>query len=167
MAAAEPRASPARRGSTSACRATSGSPAPPRSIRAASRFGRSDPHADDIDADPGAPGWNLAPHRTGCRQMVLTGGQCDRAALLESRSRPLGGLAALPTILSGGYQIKSYPRSRNPEKVTKDQTVTSYDDLPVKVAPSQGLIRVRSTTLNENGETIQVFVNLIVPRRDR
>jgi len=79
----------------------------------------------------------------------------------------LGGLAALPTILSGGYQIKSYPRSRNPEKVTKDQTVTSYDDLPVKVAPSQGLIRVRSTTLNENGETIQAFVNRIAPRRDR
>src|SRR6266404_1128832 len=104
------------------CRATSGSPAPTRSIRAASRFGRSDPHADDIDADPGAPGRNLAPHRAGCRQMVFTGGQRDRAALREARSRPLGGLAALPAILSGVYQIKSYPRSREPEKVTKDQT---------------------------------------------
>src|SRR5271169_2433017 len=106
-------------GSTSACRATSGSPAPPRSIRAASRFGRSDPHADDIDADPRAPGWNLAPHRAGCRQMVLTGGQRDRAALREARSRPLGGLAALPAILSGGYQIKSNPRSRKPRESDK------------------------------------------------
>src|SRR5271166_5561131 len=84
MAAAEPRALPARRGSTSACRATSGSPAPPRAIRSASRFGRSDPHADDIDADPGAARWNLAPHRAGGRQMVLTGGQRDRAALRQA-----------------------------------------------------------------------------------
>jgi hypothetical protein len=101
------------------------SPAPPRSVRAASRFGRSDPHADDINADPGAPRWNLAPHRTGCRQMVLTGGQRDRAALLEARTRPLGGLAALSAILS---------EPRNAEKMAKDQTMSSYDDLPVKVA---------------------------------
>src|ERR1700745_3916922 len=101
MAAAEPRASSARQGSTGACRARSGSPAPTRSMRAASRFGRSDPHADDIGADPGAPGWNLAPHGAGCRQMVFTGGQSNRAALREARSRPLGGLAALPAILSG------------------------------------------------------------------
>jgi hypothetical protein len=83
---------------------------------------------------PGAPRWNLAPHRAGCRQMVVTGGQHDRAALLKARSRPLGGLAALPAILSGGYQIKSYPRSRKLREVIKDQTMTSYDDLAVKVA---------------------------------
>jgi uncharacterized protein (DUF427 family) len=40
MAAAEPRASSARQGSTGACRARSGSPAPTRSMRAASRFGK-------------------------------------------------------------------------------------------------------------------------------
>src|SRR5690348_172315 len=87
------------------CRAGSGSPAPTRSMRAASRFGRSDPHADDIDADPGAPGRNLAPHGAGCRQMVFTGGQRNRAALREARSRPLGGLAALPAILSGVIKL--------------------------------------------------------------
>ena len=40
---------------------------------------------------------------------------------------------------------------------------------PSKSRPwAKGLIKARSTTLNENGETIQVFaVNLIVPRRDR
>ena len=65
-----------------------------------SRFGRSASHADDIDANPGAPGSNLAPHRAGCRQMVLAGSQRDRAALREARDRPLGGLAALPAILS-------------------------------------------------------------------
>jgi len=156
-------------GSTSACRATSGSPEPTRSIPAASRFGRSDLHADDIDADPGAPRWNLDPHRAGCRQMVLTGGQRDRAALLEARTRSLGGLAALPAILSGGYQIKSYPRSRRPS----DSNKGSNDDQlrrPIRQsrAPSKGLIKVRSTTLNEHGETIQVsVVSLIVARRNR
>jgi len=100
-------------------------------FRAASRFGRSDPHADDIDADPGAPGWNLAPHGAGCRQMVFTGGQRDRAALRKARSRPLGGLAALPAILSGVYQINRSREAGNPVKVTKVQRMTSYDDLSV------------------------------------
>ncbi len=35
-----------------------------------------------------------------------------------------------------------------------------------KSRPSQGLVKVRTTTLNQNGEAVQVFVaNLIVPRR--
>jgi acyl dehydratase len=39
---------------------------------------------------------------------------------------------------------------------------------PSKSCPNRGLIKVRSTTLNQNGEAVQVLVaNLIVPRRDR
>jgi acyl dehydratase len=39
---------------------------------------------------------------------------------------------------------------------------------PSKSRPNRGLIKVRSTTLNQNGEAVQVLVaNLIVPRRDR
>jgi hypothetical protein len=53
----------------------------------------------------------------------------------EARSRPLGGLAALPAILSGVYQINRTREAGNPVKVTKDQRMTSYDDLSVKVAP--------------------------------
>jgi acyl dehydratase len=35
-----------------------------------------------------------------------------------------------------------------------------------KSHPRQGLIKVRTTTLNQNGKAVQVFVvNLIVPRR--
>ena len=35
-----------------------------------------------------------------------------------------------------------------------------------KSFPNQGLVKVRTTTLNQNGEAVQVFVaNLIVPRR--
>jgi acyl dehydratase len=37
---------------------------------------------------------------------------------------------------------------------------------PSKSHPQQGLIKVRTTTLNQNGEAVQVIVaNLIVPRR--
>src|SRR5216683_8051531 len=71
----------------------------------------------------------------GCRQMVLTGGQRDRAALLEARSQPLGGLAALPAILRVAIKSNRTRQAGNPEKVTKHQTMTSYDDLPVKVTP--------------------------------
>jgi hypothetical protein len=47
----------------------------------------------------------------------------------------LGGLAALPAILSGVYQINRTREAGNSVKMTKDQTMTGYDDLPVKVAP--------------------------------
>ena len=67
--------------------------------------------------------------------MVFTGGQRDRAAPREARSRPLGGLATLPAILIGVYQINRIRDAENPVKVTKDRTMTSYDDLSVKVAP--------------------------------
>jgi hypothetical protein len=67
--------------------------------------------------------------------MVFTGGQRDRAALRKARSRPFGGLAVLPAILSGAYQINRIREAGNPVKVTKAQRMTSYDDLSVKIAP--------------------------------
>jgi acyl dehydratase len=37
---------------------------------------------------------------------------------------------------------------------------------PSKSRPEQGIIKVRTTTLNQNGEAVQIFVgNLVVPRR--
>jgi acyl dehydratase len=37
---------------------------------------------------------------------------------------------------------------------------------PSRSRPSQGLVKMRSTTLNQNGEPVQIFVaNLIVPKR--
>jgi acyl dehydratase len=39
---------------------------------------------------------------------------------------------------------------------------------PSKSRPKHGLVKVRTTTLNQNDDAVQVFVaNLIVPRRDR
>ena len=37
---------------------------------------------------------------------------------------------------------------------------------PSKSRPNQGLVKVRTTTKNQKGEAVQVFVgNLVVPRR--
>jgi acyl dehydratase len=39
---------------------------------------------------------------------------------------------------------------------------------PSKSRPDRGLIRVRTTTLNQNGEAVQIYTaNLLVPRRPR
>jgi acyl dehydratase len=39
--------------------------------------------------------------------------------------------------------------------------------IPSKSRPDQGRVKVRTTTLNQHGEAVQVFVaNLIVPRRN-
>ena len=63
---------------------------------------------------------------------------------------------------------QSYPRSQKPSESDKG---SNDDQLRRPIRQSRALTRlinVRSTTLNENGETIQVFVvNLIGPRRDR
>jgi acyl dehydratase len=37
---------------------------------------------------------------------------------------------------------------------------------PSKSRPKQGLIKVQTTTLNQNGDTVQILIaNLVVPRR--
>jgi hypothetical protein len=62
------------------------------------RSGRSG--SDANEANPSAPGRDIVPHCAGGRQMVLAGGQRDRAARCPPRGRPLDGLAAFPPILS-------------------------------------------------------------------
>jgi acyl dehydratase len=40
------------------------------------------------------------------------------------------------------------------------------DVRPSKSRPEQGLIKVRTTTLNQNGDAVQILMaNLVVPRR--
>ena len=62
------------------------------------RSGRSG--SDANEANPSAPGRDIVPHCAGGRQMVLAGGQRDRAAACAPRGRSLVGLAAFPAILS-------------------------------------------------------------------
>ena len=62
--------------------------------------------------------------------------------------------------------------------VTADYVIGPGDELrlesevlevrPSKSRPEQGLIKVRTTTLNQLGEPVQVLVaNLVVPRRQK
>lgn len=79
--------------------------------------------------------------------------------LVEGEFRPAGG------ILGVGFEELSWPRPVRPG----DELRTQSEVLavrPSKSRPDQGLIRVRTTTFNQNGEAVQIFTaKLLVPRR--
>jgi len=81
--------------------------------------------------------------------------------LVESELNPAG------CIISAGFDEFRLPLPVRPG----DELRVESEILEVrssKSRPNRGLLKVRSTTLNQNGEAVQVLVaNLIVPRRDR
>lgn len=86
-------------------------------------------------------------------------------ALLFLRFRPeiaelksLKGYATLPRTLLG--RIPSFPG----DELRVESEVLEVR--PSKSRPNQGLLKVRTTTLNQDGDPVQVSVgNLVVPRR--
>ncbi|HSV23701.1 MAG TPA: MaoC family dehydratase [Xanthobacteraceae bacterium] len=79
--------------------------------------------------------------------------------LVESEFKPAGG------ILGVGFDELSWPRPVRPgdELHTKSEVL---DVRPSKSRPDRGVIRVRTTTFNQNGEAVQIYTgNLLVPRR--
>jgi acyl dehydratase len=79
--------------------------------------------------------------------------------LVESDFRPAGG------ILGVGFDELSWPRPVRPgdELQTRSEVL---DVRPSKSRPDRGLVRVRTTTFNQNGEAVQIYTgNLLVPRR--
>jgi acyl dehydratase len=78
--------------------------------------------------------------------------------LVESEVRPAGG------IIGAGGEI-SWPRPLRPG----DELHLESEVLEVRPSnshPAQGMIKVRTRTLNQNGEPVQILVaNLVVPRR--
>lgn len=79
--------------------------------------------------------------------------------LVEGELRPAGG------IIGAGFDELRWPRPVRPG----DELRVESEILEVRASrsrPDQGLIKVKTTTLNQNGDAVQVFVgNLIVPRR--
>lgn len=79
--------------------------------------------------------------------------------LVQSEFQPAGG------ILGAGFEELRWPRPVRPG----DELRAESEVLEVRASksrPDQGLIKVRTTTLNQNGEAVQIFsANLIVPRR--
>ena len=72
--------------------------------------------------------------------------------------------------IAGGIVGAGADEFRWPRPVRPGDTLTVRSEVlevrPSKSRPEQGLIKLRSTTLNQNGEPVQIFVaNLVVPRR--
>jgi acyl dehydratase len=79
--------------------------------------------------------------------------------LVESEFKPAGG------IVGAGFDEFRWPRPVRPGDELRVE-VEVLEVRPSKSRPDQGLIKVRTTTLNQNGEAVQIHVgNLIVRRR--
>ena len=79
--------------------------------------------------------------------------------VVDGEFRPAGG------IIGVGFDELSWPR---PVRPGDELSVTSevVDVRPSRSRPDRGMIRVRTTTFNQNGEIVQSYIgNLIVPRR--
>jgi acyl dehydratase len=79
--------------------------------------------------------------------------------LVESDLKPVGGIVGV------GFDELRWPRPVRPgDELRLESEVLEVR--PSKSRPQQGLIKVRTTALNQNGETVQVLVaNLMVLRR--
>ena len=79
--------------------------------------------------------------------------------LVESELKPAGG------IVGAGIDELRWPLPLRPGDELRVESEV-LDVRPSKSRPEQGMIKVRTTTFNENGEAVQIFVgNLVVPRK--
>jgi acyl dehydratase len=79
--------------------------------------------------------------------------------LVEGEFRPAGG------IIGAGFDELRWPRPVRPgDELRVDSEVLEVR--PSKSRPEQGLVKLRTTTYNQDGEAVQISVgNLVVPRR--
>jgi len=79
--------------------------------------------------------------------------------LVESEFKPAGG------IIGAGFDEFRWPLPVRPgDELYLDIEVLEVR--PSKSRPNQGMVKVRTTTRNQNGEAVQISVgNLVVPRR--
>ena len=79
--------------------------------------------------------------------------------LVQSDFRPAGG------IIGAGFEELRWPLAVRPgDQLHLESEVLEVR--PSKSRPHLGLVKLRVTTSNQNGEAVQVFVaNLVVPRR--
>ncbi|MHB1219659.1 MAG: MaoC family dehydratase [Alphaproteobacteria bacterium] len=79
--------------------------------------------------------------------------------LVDGELRPAGG------IVGAGLDEFRWPRPVRPGDVLRAECEV-LEVRPSKSRPDQGLVKIRVTTLNQNGEAVLVMVpNLVVPRR--
>src|SRR5262245_12550153 len=81
--------------------------------------------------------------------------------LVESELQPAGG------VIGAGFDEFHWPKPVRPGDELRTESEV-LEVRPSRSKPSQGLIKLRTTTLNQNDEAVQVQVgNLIVSRRQR
>jgi acyl dehydratase len=81
--------------------------------------------------------------------------------LVESELKPAGG------IVGAGFDEFRWPRPVRPGDELHLE-IEVMEVRPSKSRPDQGLIKLKTTTVNQNGEPVQVSVgNLVVPRRPK
>jgi acyl dehydratase len=79
--------------------------------------------------------------------------------LVESELKPAGG------IVGAGFDEFKWPRPVRPGDELRLE-IEVLEARPSKSRPDQGMIKVKTTTLNQDGEPVQISVgNLVVPRR--
>ena len=76
-----------------------------------------------------------------------------------------GGAPIAGGIIGAGAEELKWPRPVRPgDELTVESEVLEIR--PSRSRPTQGLIKMRSTTFNQNGEPVQIFTaNLLVPRK--
>jgi acyl dehydratase len=81
--------------------------------------------------------------------------------LVESELKPAGG------IVGAGFDELRWPRPVRPgDELRVESEVLGVR--PSKSRPDLGLIKVRTTTLNQNGDAVQIAIgNLLVPHRPK
>ncbi len=79
--------------------------------------------------------------------------------LVEGAFRPAGG------IIGAGFDELRWPRPVRPGDELRVE-IEILEVRPSKSRPEQGMVKARTTTLNQNGDIVQISVgNLLVPRR--
>ena len=79
--------------------------------------------------------------------------------LVQSGLSPVGG------VIGAGVEELRWPRPVRPGDELRIESEV-IEVRPSQSRPEQGWIKLRTTTLNQNGEPVQIFVaNLVVPRR--
>ncbi len=79
--------------------------------------------------------------------------------LVESELKPVGGIIGI------GFDEFRWPHPVRPGDELRIESEV-LEVRPSNSRPDQGLIKVRTTTLNQNGEAVQIQVgNLLVPRQ--
>jgi acyl dehydratase len=76
-----------------------------------------------------------------------------------------GGAPIAGGIIGAGAEELRWPRPVRPGDELRVESEV-LEIRPSRSRPTQGLMRMRSTTFNQNGEPVQIFTaNLLVPRR--